>query len=46
MPTSAAASSLDNPRAIAFQKPIRCSRLAVDGRPGDQTFPRISRTAA
>src|SRR5512132_3441714 len=45
IPTSAAASSLVNPRAIAFQNPTRCSRRAVDGRPGDQIFPRISRTA-
>src|ERR671910_2468576 len=45
MPTSAAASSLVDPRVIAFQNPIRCSRRAVDGRPGDQIFPRISRTA-
>lgn len=46
MPTSAAASSLDHPPAIASQNPTRCSRRAVDGRPGDHTFPRITRTAA
>lgn len=46
MPTSAAASSLDHPPATASQNPTRCSRRAVDGRPGDHTFPRITRTAA
>jgi hypothetical protein len=44
-PVSAAASSLDDPRAIASQNRTRSSRRAVDGRPGDHIFPRISRIA-
>src|SRR5215211_7115604 len=35
-PHTTAASSLDNPRAIAFQNRCRCSRRATGGRPGDR----------
>ena len=45
-PAAAAALSLDNPRAIASQNRTRSSRRALEGRPGDQIFPRIARTAS
>src|SRR5918994_6666056 len=35
-PPTTAASSLDSPRAIAFQNRCRCSRRATGGRPGDR----------
>jgi VIT1/CCC1 family predicted Fe2+/Mn2+ transporter len=38
-PTSAAASSLDRPAAIAAQNPTRSSRIATGGRPGDFSQP-------
>lgn len=43
-PTSAAASLLDRPAAIAAQNPTRSSRIATGGRPGDDSFFRPATT--
>src|SRR5688572_7879561 len=45
MPASAAASSLDTPRAIAAQNRWRCSRRATIGRPGERIGARSARSA-
>jgi len=45
-PASAAASSLDTPRAIAAQNRCRCSRRPIGGRPGDPITGRPARSQA
>jgi hypothetical protein len=43
-PFETAASSLDNPRAIAFQNACCCVRNATVGRPGDRIGGRPARS--
>src|SRR5436189_5117351 len=45
-PASAAAASLDSPRAIAAQNRTRCSRRPTGGRPGDRIAGRPARAGA
>src|SRR6266571_1490463 len=45
-PASAAAASLDSPRAIAAQNRTRCSRRPTGGRPGDRIAGRPARADA
>src|SRR5215210_1867315 len=45
-PASAAAASLDSPRAIAAQNRTRCSRRPTGGRPGDRIAGRPVRADA
>src|SRR5437763_12755639 len=43
-PAATAASTLDNPRAIAAQNRTRCSRRPAGGRPGDRNGGRPARS--